>query len=71
MTFDLQHSPLAQGLVVLLALYLALPPLVAAVADAAATLVLARARAAATLVLARAMATEIRRSAARRTTHGS
>lgn len=55
MTFDLQHSLLAQGLVVVLALYLALPPLVAAVADAAATLMLARAR-----------ADEIRLGAARR-----
>jgi hypothetical protein len=58
-TFDLQHSLLAQGLVVVLALYLALPPLVAAVADAAATLMLARAR-----------ADEIRLGAARRP-HGS
>lgn len=58
MTFDL-NSPLAQFLVVVLALYLALPPLVAAVVDALAAWVLARAR-----------ADEIRLGAARRT-HGS
>ncbi len=59
MTFDLQHSPLAQGLAVLLGVYLAAPPLIAAVADAMATLTLARAR-----------ADEIRLGAARRKNHG-